>query len=71
MEAALRRDQLTLTRLMRMVGRTIGDEGSIPSVRNDRSRVSELRVEQRKRRMEFVEARRGVSSFMEVVKAGV
>ena len=68
MEATLRRDRLTLTGLMRRAGRAVGDEGSIPSVRNDRSRVSELKVEQRKRRMELVEARRGVSSLVEAVK---
>jgi hypothetical protein len=68
MEAALRRDRLTLTGLMRRAGRPVCDEGSNPSVRNDRSRVSELRVEQRERRMELVEAARGVSSFMRDVE---
>ena len=61
MDAALRRDRLTLTGLMKRAGRAAGDEGSIPNVQTDKSRLTELKVEQRKRRRELVEARRGSS----------
>ena len=71
MEAALKRDRVALTGLMRRAGRPVCDEGSNPSVRNDRSRVSELRVEQRERRVELVETGRGVSSFVRDVERPV
>ena len=68
MDAALRRDRLTLTGLMKKAGRAVGDEGSIPNVQTDKGRVNELKVEQR---LELVGARRGASASMEAVREPV
>ena len=49
-DAALKRDRLTLTGLLRRAGRSAMDERSIPCVQTDKHRLAELKVEQRKRR---------------------
>ena len=71
MEAALKRDRLTVTGLMKRAGRPGCEEGSNPSVRKDRSRMSELRVEQRESRVELAKTVRRVSSVGEDVKRPV
>ena len=68
MDAALRRDRLTLTGLLKRAGRSTMDEGSIPCVQTDKPRLTELKVEQRKRRRELVEARCVSSVSVEAVE---
>jgi len=71
MDAALRRERLTLTGLLKRAGRAAMDDGLIPSVHTDKCRLTDLKVEQRKRRRELVEARRGSSVSVETVKEPV
>ena len=67
MDAALRRDRLAVTGLMKRAGR-MAVEGLIPNVQTDKIRLTELKAEQRKRRRELVEARRGLSVSVETVR---
>ena len=69
MDAALRRDRLAVTGLMKRAGRMVVEEGLIPNVQTDKIRLTELKAEQRKRRRELVEARRGLSVSVEAVRA--
>ena len=66
-DAALRRDQLTLTGLLKRAGRSVMDEGSIPCVQTDKSRLMELKMNQRKRRRELIDARCVSSVSVEAV----
>ena len=71
MDATLRRNRLTLTGLLKSAGRSAMDEGSIPCVQTDKLRLTELKVEQRKRRRELVEARCVSSLPVEAVERPV
>ena len=68
MDAALRRDRLNLTGLLKRAGRSAMDEGSIPCVQTDKRRLTELKVKQRKRRRKLVEARRASFVSVEAVR---
>ena len=71
MDAAWRRDRLALTGLLKRAGRSAMDEGSIPCVQTDKRLLTDLKVEQRKRRRELVEARRVSSVSVEAVRKPV
>ena len=67
MDAALRRDRLTLTGLLKRAGRSVMDEGSIPCVQTEKRRLTELKMSQRKRRRELIDARCVSSGSVETV----
>ena len=50
LEAALKRDRLTLTGLLRRASRSVMDEESIPCIQTEKSRLTELKVKQSERR---------------------
>ena len=57
MDAALKRDRLILTGLLKRAGRSVMEEGSIPCVQTEKSRLTELKMSQRKRRRELIDDR--------------
>ena len=63
MEAALKRDRLTVTGLMKRAGRPVCEEESNPSVRKGRGRMSEVGVEQRERGVELAKTVPRMSLF--------